>query len=92
MLCLLRYNWKFEILSYFIFLDQEHFDLYRWRENFFFREFGPYYEENCSWTCEGGDDSHAFDTVPLQVEGVKFDSANDGNYGTFLRLLRTLRR
>ena len=26
------------------------------------------------------------------VEGVKFDSADDDNYGTFLRLLRTLRR
>lgn len=45
---------------------KETFDLFAWRMDFFDRVFGLYYEEEI-WTCDGGDDAHGFDTVPLQI-------------------------
>ena len=41
--------------------------MYRWREEYFYRQFGHYYEESCSWFTFGADDSHSMDTVPYQV-------------------------
>ena len=44
---------------------EEHFKLYRWRYDFFYRQFGPYMDNN--WYTDGGDDAHGFDTVPYQI-------------------------
>ena len=58
----------------YIFLFQEHFELYSWREDFFYNQFGHYRDEKCSWFTDGADDSHSFDTIPYQVDDVKSDS------------------
>ena len=60
--------WKRNIDLRF-FLDQEHFELFSWREDYFYTQFGRSGQfESCNWFTDAGDDSNCFDTVPLQVD------------------------
>lgn len=47
------------------FFVKEQWALYEWRQNFFSDHFGSY--EDGGWHTDGGDDSHAFDTIPYNI-------------------------
>ena len=49
------------------FFAKEQYDLYRWRADFFCSNFPfPTSSEN-NWYTDGGDDTHGFDTLPLNI-------------------------
>eukprot|EP00092_Neocalanus_flemingeri_P002186 GFUD01002326.1.p1 GENE.GFUD01002326.1~~GFUD01002326.1.p1 ORF type:complete len:292 (-),score=86.97 GFUD01002326.1:45-920(-) len=57
-----RINKNFLDAKFEPFFAKEQFDLYSWREDFFHSSFPEEF-----WFTDGGDDSHAFDTVPFQI-------------------------
>ena len=60
-------EWK-QNINLWIFLNQEHFELYRWRKDYFYSQFGYAGQfDRVNWFTTGGDDAHDFDTVPYQV-------------------------
>jgi len=55
-------------------LAKEQFALYSWRKNFFDSNFGKFGDEDgWGWYTDGADDSHDFDTIPLNIT-KNFDS------------------
>ena len=49
------------------FFAREQFQLYKWRKEFFEEKFGSWHNDNCIWTCRGGDVAQSLDTVPYQI-------------------------
>merc|ERR1719219_2006649 len=62
-----KINTNFREERFEAFFAKEHFDLYRWRVDYFHSQFGHYGDEDLCWYTFGADDSHCFDTVPYQV-------------------------
>ena len=58
------------LIFFFLFLrflfSQEQFDLFRWRKDYFYSQFGTIYEGDV-WFTNGGDDTHIFEVHPYQV-------------------------
>ena len=66
--CFGPWNGNKIFINLWIFLNQEHFELYRWRKDYFYSQFGYAGQfESVNWFTNGGDDAHDFDTVPYQV-------------------------
>jgi len=62
-------DFRFEAL-----LAKEQFALYSWRKSFFDSNFGKFGDEDgWGWYTDGADDSHGFDTIPLNIT-KNFDS------------------
>merc|ERR1719219_2366978 len=62
-----KINTNFREGKFEAFFAKEHFDLYRWRVDYFYSQFGQYGDEDICWLTTGFDDSHCVDTVPYQI-------------------------
>jgi len=63
-----RIHKNFLELKFERFFVEEQFKLYDWREDFFHKHFPfPPDKERNNWYTDGGDDTHAFDTLALNV-------------------------
>lgn len=66
-----RINKNFKEIKFEAVFAKEHFDLFSWRKDFFYSQFGTIYEGDV-WFTDGGDDTHLFEVHPYQIT-QKFD-------------------